>query len=179
MAAPMTNSFENVLDSGPVYVVFEFERRAYPIGLGPFTIGRAASCDIIVREPAVSRVHAELNRVPSRGVVLRPVGATPTVVNGVALTEETALRHGDQIEIGSARLTLSEHSLPLGVSIVDRTRRKPSDEDIANRRPTITNPILAGLSNPNQSAARRFSRPAILLGILAVIIAYYFGMMIR
>lgn len=174
----MTKPQENSPESRPAYLIFEFERRAYPIGAEPFTIGRASSCNIVIREPAVSRIHAELMRTPD-GVLIKPFGATPTVVNGLPAPTETLLHHGDEVDIGSARLTFNEISLPLGVSIVDRSRTKAPAEDIDNRRPTITNPILAGRSNPNQGPSKKLFRPIVLLGILAVVAAYYFGVMLR
>ena len=178
MTAPMTKPLENTLQTRPVYLIFEFERRAYPIGAETFTIGRAGSCDIIIREPAVSRVHAELNR-SEEGVTLKPFGATPTIINGLPAPGETLLHHGDEVDIGSARLTFNEMSLPLGVSIMDKGRRRSEPEDIAARRPTITNPLMAGHANPNQSPASKFFKPAVIIGILAVVAAYFFGVMLR
>ena len=174
MTAPIMRSPDNDPETRPAYLIFEFERRAYPIGGEPFTIGRAGSCDIVIREPAVSRIHAELANGPG-GVTLKPFGATPTLVNSLPALGETMLRHGDQVDIGSAKLTFTEMSLPLGVSVVDKAGRKAGEEDVGNRRVTITNPILAGHANPNQSVGRRFFRPAVLLLILAVIAAFYFG----
>ena len=174
----MNKSSETSPDLRPVYLIFEFERRAYPVGAGAFTIGRATSCDLVVREPAVSRIHAEVNRTPE-GVVVKPFGATPTIINGLPAPGETLLHHGDEIDIGSAKLTFNEISLPLGVSIVDTSRRKHNPEDVDTRRPTITNPILAGRANPNQGPSATLFKPAIIVGIVLVIAAYYFGVMLR
>lgn len=178
MTAPMTKNLESRPENRPVYLIFEFERRAYPINAEPFTIGRASSCDIIIREPAVSRVHAEISR-SGETVTIKPFGATATVVNGAPLEAELALHHGDEIDVGSAKLTFNEISLPLGVSIVDGKGKKANQEDIANRRPTITNPILSGRANPNQPAAKKFMKPAILVGALLVAAAYLLGIMLR
>lgn len=178
MTAPMNTPPDNRPENRPVYLVFEFERRAYPVGDEVFTIGRSTSCDIVVREPAVSRVHAEVTR-SADGVSLKPFGSTPTIVNGLPVPGEAILHHGDQIEIGSAKLTFTEFSLPLGVSIVDKGRRKLTPEDIANRRVTITNPIMAGRANPNDGPARKLFKPAVIVGIVAAVIAYYFGVMLR
>lgn len=179
MTAPITDSLQNGPENRPIYLIFEFERRAYPIGADPFTIGRAGSCDIVIREPAVSRVHAEVSRTRDE-VVIKSFGATPTVVNGAPIEAETILHQGDAVEIGSAKLTFNEFSLPLGVAIVDKARRKEAvEEDVANRRPTITNPILSGRANPNQAPARKLLKPAMIVGILLVVAAYFFGVMLR
>lgn len=173
MTAPMTNLPVEGPENRPVYLIFEFERRAYPIGGEPFTIGRAGSCDVVIREPAVSRVHAELTR-HGEAVTLRPFGSMPTIVNGLPAPGDVALQHGDEVNIGSATLTFNSHSLPLGVSVVDKTRPRLSAEDVANRRPTITNPLMAGHASPNQSAKQKILRPTVLMGILAAVAAYYF-----
>lgn len=179
MTDPVINSLDAEPENRPVYLIFEFERRAYPVGTGSFTIGRAGSCDLVIREPAVSRVHAEISH-SAEGIVIKPFGATPTTVNGALLVSEAILHHGDQIDVGSAKLTVNEFSLPLGVSIVDNSRKNAAtEEDIANRRPTITNPIMSGRANPNQAPSSKLLRPAVLLGILFVAAAYFFGTMIR
>lgn len=179
MTAPMMKPVETNPEIRPAHLIFEFERRAYPIGTETFTIGRSGSCDIVIHEPAVSRIHAEVRRTPD-GIMIKPAGSTPTIINGLPAPGETLLHHGDEVDIGSARLTLSEMSLPLGVSIVDKSRRPTTTEEIASRRPTITNPLLAGHSSPNQSPARKFLRPTVLLGILTVLAAYYFfGIVLR
>lgn len=179
MTAPMTNSLQNGPENRPVYLIFEFERRAYPIGAEPFTVGRGGSCDLVIREPAVSRVHAEITH-SSDGIIIKPFGATPTMVNGAPVEGSSILHHGDQIDIGTAKLTFNEFSLPLGVSIVDKSRRKTDvDEDAATRRPTITNPILSGRANPNQPQGGKFFKPALIVGIVLVVAAYFFGVMLR
>ncbi|MBA2687798.1 MAG: FHA domain-containing protein [Gemmatimonadaceae bacterium] len=175
----MTKSLDSEPDNRPAYLIFEFERRAYPIGTQLFTIGRAGSCDIVIREPAVSRIHAEISH-SAEGIVIKPFGATPTIVNGAQLAGDATLHHGDHLEIGSAKLTVNEFSLPLGVSIIDNSRKKPTlDDDVDNRRPTITNPILSGRANPNQAPDSRLLRPILLLGLLFVVAAYFFGAMFR
>lgn len=179
MAVPMTNSPQDAPENRPVYLVFEFERRAYPVAAEPFTVGRGGLCDIVIREPAVSRVHAEITR-SGDGIIIKPFGATPTIVNGAPIETDTVLHHGDQIDIGSAKLTFSEFSLPLGVAIVDKRRKKPADDDdIATRRPTITNPILSGRANPNQAPGKRFFKTAVIVGIVLIVAAYFFGVILR
>lgn len=175
MAVPMIQSSFNQPGKMPAFVIFEFERRAYPVGAEPFTIGRAGSCDIVIREPAVSRVHAEINATPS-GLTIKSVGALVTRLNGVPLLTESALSHGDQIEIGMARLTVSETTLPVGVSIVDKSARKLNLEDANNKRPTITHPILAGHGSPDDADRKSFFRPTLLTILLALVAAYYFGL---
>lgn len=122
------------------YLVYEFERRAYPLSDAAFTIGRDAASNIVVREPSVSRSHAEV-RAEGGEYVLHASGATGTRLNGHTINTPRQLRDGDRIEIGTAELTFRRSKLPLGVSVVDRAESPPID-DVLSRRTTITNPIL-------------------------------------
>ena len=63
------------------YVIYEFERRAYPISAVPVRIGRDSSNDIVLRESAVSRFNTEVRRENDRCFV-HSIGSTPAVVDG-------------------------------------------------------------------------------------------------
>jgi pSer/pThr/pTyr-binding forkhead associated (FHA) protein len=155
----------------PSYLVYEVERRAYPLSDTPFSIGRDASSGIVIREPAVSRSHAEV-RSEADGFVLTPAGATGTRINGMPVITATKLSDGDRIEIGSAEITYREGRLPLGVSVVDSANGPGHDPDAITRRPTITNPILGS----NQAAPKKksFTGTIVLLVILIAVAAWYF-----
>src|SRR4051794_5704231 len=105
------------------YVIYEFERRAYPGSDAPVRIGRDASNDIVLRESAVSRFNTEVRRENNRYFV-HSLGATPALVDGVPVPDEAPLNEGTRIEIGSAVLTFTEKRLPIGVSVVERAGRK-------------------------------------------------------
>jgi hypothetical protein len=78
---------------GPVVDLTEF------VGAGAIVAGRAASCEIVLPDPTVSRRHAEL-RV-DRGVCrVRDLGSTNgTYANGRAVTS-ARLRPGDPVTFG-------------------------------------------------------------------------------
>ncbi len=160
------------LTKGPSYLVYEVERRAYPLSDAPFTIGRDASSGIVIREPAVSRSHAEVTQ-ESDGFVITPTGATGTKVNGSPIATASKLTDGDRIEIGSAEITYREGRLPLGVSVVDTAGVPPADSDAMTRRPPITNPILGGGATPPAKKSSVTSM-GILFAILIAIAAWYF-----
>ena len=154
------------------YLVHEVERRAYPLSDGPFSIGRDASSGIVIREPAVSRSHAEV-RPEGDGFVLSATGATGTRLNGTPVTTATKLTDGDRIEIGSAEITYREGRLPLGVSVVDTAAGSAHDPDAMTRRPTITNPILGATATP-PAEKKNSPGPVILLLILIAAAVWYF-----
>ena len=153
------------------YLVYEVERRAYPLTDSPFSIGRDATSGIVIREPAVSRSHAEV-RSEGDGFVVTPVGATATRVNGTPIMQATKLSDGDRIEIGSAEITYREGRLPLGVSVVDTVDGPARDADAMTRRPTITNPILGGSQTTPKK--KSVTGTLILLAVLIAVAAWYF-----
>lgn len=161
-------------DSTAAYLVYELERRAYRLSDAAFTIGRGAENGIVIREPSVSRLHAEL-RPEGAEYVLHTSGATGTRVNGEVVTAPHQLSDGDRIDVGLAELTFRRSKLPLGVSIVDPPTGEGHDADILTRRETITNPILGGAFTPKQKTS--IIPMLVILAILAVAAGYYFLVM--
>lgn len=156
---------------GSSYLVYEIERRAYPLGNGPFSIGRDASSGIVILEPAVSRSHAEV-RPEGEGFVINPTGATGTRLNGAPITAATKLTDGDRIEIGSVEISYREGRLPLGVSVVDTASAPGITPDAMTRRSTITNPILGPQTEPKKRKSA--TGTLILLVVLIAVAAWYF-----
>lgn len=67
------------------------------------TIGRRAGSAILLADPRVSRVHAEL-RVENGTVILTDLGSSAgTTVNGSKITGPTAINHGDAISFGPVK----------------------------------------------------------------------------
>ena len=153
------------------YLVYEVERRAYPLSDSPFSIGRDASSGIVIREPAVSRSHAEV-RPDGDGFVLTPVGATGTRVNGSPVSTAVKLSDGDRIEIGSVEITYREGRLPLGVSVVDTVSGPAIDPDAMTRRTTITNPILG--ANQTVPAKKKSSTGMVVLFLVLIAVAVWY-----
>jgi pSer/pThr/pTyr-binding forkhead associated (FHA) protein len=161
-------------DRESAYLVYEFERRAYPLSNAGFTIGRDAAANIVVREPSVSRSHAEV-RAEGGEYVLHTSGATGTRVNGHTINTPQQLRDGDRIEIGTAELTFRRSKLPLGVSVVDRI--EPRQDDVLSRRTTITNPIL-GVGHDVDDQRKRWP-VVLLLAVLAAVAAWLYLTQVR
>ncbi len=68
------------------------------------TIGRQASCTIVIADNNISRVHARF-RTSDNGWTIEDLGSTNgTKVNGVLITEPTLLSHGQLIALGSLQL---------------------------------------------------------------------------
>jgi pSer/pThr/pTyr-binding forkhead associated (FHA) protein len=158
---------------GESYLVHEVERRAYPLSEAPFTIGRDATSGIVIREPAVSRSHAEV-KPEGDGFVITGTGATGTRLNGAPLTTPAKLSDGDRIEIGSAEITYREGRLPLGVSVVDTASLPARDADAMTRRSTITNPILTPAPPAATAKKKSGTGVGILFAVLIAVAIWYF-----
>ena len=152
------------------HLIYEFERRAYPVRNSLLTIGRDASSHILIREPAVSRNHAELRSEDGK-FVLHPCGVNPTTVNGATLVEPRALAEGDKVEVGSAILTFTTKRLPLGVSVIEPAAAAERDKDISTRRNTIKHPIMAGNLDPD--APRKVPKNVIIMAIMVIVVILY------
>jgi hypothetical protein len=75
-------------------------------------IGRAPTCDCLVTDDCVSRVHAELRREPD-GWLLRDLGSrNGTRVNGIRVIEPVEVRPGDRVNLGGASYRLSRPLMP-------------------------------------------------------------------
>jgi pSer/pThr/pTyr-binding forkhead associated (FHA) protein len=158
------------------YLVYESERRAYPLATGSFSIGRDADSRIVIREPSVSRTHAEV-RSDGDHYVLHANGPTGTKLNGETVSEPQKLTDGDKIEVGSAELTFRRGRLPLGVSVVDLTSRAGHDPDAMTKRSTITNPILSPA--PAGSEKKTGVPSTVIVLVVVLILAGYFLLMRR
>lgn len=74
-------------------------------GYCPFTIGRASSADLLLADPAVSRIHARLEN-EGRTVFLTDFSSSNgTYLNGERMIDSIELRSGDTIDIGEVRIT--------------------------------------------------------------------------
>jgi FHA domain/FhaA, N-terminal domain len=81
-------------------------RRRVTLGGGPLRVGRSADCELVLRDPRVSRRHARLQGRDGL-LVLTDLGSTNgTFVNGYRISE-VVLGEGDRIEMGQTTLLVS------------------------------------------------------------------------
>ena len=91
----------------------------------PVTIGRGEACDVrFMRDPEVSRLHAQLERLGDTWVVVDDgLSRNGTFVNGERITGRVRLANGDVLRCGESLLTFRD---PAGVSY-DSTRPASGD----------------------------------------------------
>jgi class 3 adenylate cyclase len=78
----------------------------WPLGPERTTIGRATDCDVVIRDPSVSRRHASLGWQDGRLLVTHLSATNPTLVNGVPVPhgEPLELSASDTLQVGTASL---------------------------------------------------------------------------
>jgi predicted component of type VI protein secretion system len=81
-------------------VALRYRGRDISLPPGRYTIGRSATCSLVLDEPLVSRQHAEVN-VGHDTVSVRDLGSVNgTLVNGALISGPTVVQPGDRIGIG-------------------------------------------------------------------------------
>ena len=75
------------------------------IGQAGAVLGRSRDCDVVLEDPNVSRHHAEVR--PSGGSwIVNDLGSTNGIkVNGRRVNGPQSLKRGDEIELGTSRVT--------------------------------------------------------------------------
>ena len=80
----------------------------FPRGDGNlFSIGRDASCDLMIADMTVSRVHARLERTPDGWLLSDLASTNGTRVNGWRVRGRVPVRAGDLVSFGTAEYSLS------------------------------------------------------------------------
>lgn len=80
----------------------------FPLESNLLTIGRGLNNDIVLEDPRISRQHAQV-RFRSRRFLISDLGSTNgTYVNGVPVTTEQILRHGDIVSLGGLELVFQQ-----------------------------------------------------------------------
>jgi hypothetical protein len=73
------------------------------VGDDRFVIGRSASANLVLRDPTVSRRHAELRRAGPSWLIVDLGSTNGTLVNGFRV-QRARLREDDVVLLGSSRL---------------------------------------------------------------------------
>jgi hypothetical protein len=69
------------------------------------TIGRSETCDVVVADPSISRLHAELERRgPDVFAVTDSGSLNKTRVNGKVISDARVLKAGDEVRFGEIKL---------------------------------------------------------------------------
>ena len=89
-------------------------RKGYTLRKRVVQIGREIGCSIVLKDPTVSRFHADV-RSEGGEYVVYSMGSAGTKINGQPVTLPRMLEEGDQIQIGDTSFTFTRNPIPAGV----------------------------------------------------------------
>lgn len=163
----------NATEKRTAYLVDEGERRAYPMSKRTISIGRDVAAGIPLRDPSVSRFHADV-RSEAGEFVLYSMGSAGTHVNDQRVAAPKMLEEGDRIRIGDTTVRFTRDALPQGVSMA---KLGEGEEDTLARRSTVSlRTVKSGARNEDTGdrSAAHPERPrmvAVMLGTAALVAA--------
>ena len=157
------------------WLVDEGERRAFPMAKRTISIGRDVGAAIPLRDPSVSRFHADV-RSEAGEYVLYSMGSAGTHVNDQRVAAPKMLEEGDRIRIGDTTFRFTRDALPQGIT---KAKLGEGEEDALARRSTVTLRTVKGGSRASEDTGDRMAagtpeRPrmlAVVLGTAALVAA--------
>jgi hypothetical protein len=117
------------------WLIDERWAKAYPLG-EDVTIGRGSDNTIILRDPAVSRLHAEVKK-EAGNFVLHAHGSSGTNVNGIRVGGEHELHEGDIVEIAFSKLRFTTEAPTNEMFVIPRDVPIAGDEQDVPTRMTL------------------------------------------
>lgn len=110
----MSSDFSG-LNGRPVEgVALRFRGRDIALPPGRYTIGRSATCSLVLDEPLVSRQHAEVS-IAHDTIQVRDLGSVNgTLINGVVISASTSVGSGDRIGVGRQEFEVRTGVAPTG-----------------------------------------------------------------
>jgi len=129
--------------------------RSVPV-LRRMNIGRADDCDLVLDDPVVSRLHAEIERNFDEILIRDLKSANGTFVNGKRI-REAQLHEGDQIAFDQQRFLVTA---PGGV-----------DQERAKRSPAAPSPVSVTHDMANKRRLRRIG--IVVVFAASILLAWY------
>jgi predicted component of type VI protein secretion system len=114
------------------YLIDMVNRKGYTLRKRVVQIGREIGCSIVLKDPTVSRFHADV-RGEAGEYVIYSMGSAGTKINGQPVNAPRLLLEGDIVQIGETAFTFTRQQLPPGVRPV---QFEDHDDDSFSRRST-------------------------------------------
>jgi predicted component of type VI protein secretion system len=152
-------------------------RKGYTLRKRVVQIGREIGCSIVLKDPTVSRFHADV-RGEAGEYVLYSQGSSGTKVNSQAVNAPRLLVEGDQIAIGDTLFTFTRQTLPPGVRSV---QFEDHDDDAFSRRSTQLQQRAVTMEGGKYpvSSGRRLPWMPILIGFAVASILFVLFLIFR
>lgn len=148
------------------FLVNEGDRLAYPVRRRTTSIGRDAASHIVVRDPTVSRFHADV-RAEAGEHVLYSMGSAGTTINELRVSGPQLLTEGDEIAVGTLRLRYTREPV---ASTIHVELGGGELDTVASVRPTLVMQEAVTAETPVIRARRR-PPVAVIAAIVAVLLA--------
>jgi len=101
-------------NEGDLFVQVNVEER-------PISFGRSSECDVVLSDPTVSRVHAEIHH-RNMDYFLLDLSKNGTRLNSTLLTAtEKAMSYGDRIYIGPYTIVFQKDGAPVNLGTTHTT----------------------------------------------------------
>jgi hypothetical protein len=154
------------------HLIDDTGRVAHPLVGRATPIGRDASNAVVVRDPTVSRFHAEVRR-EAGGYAVHSTGMAGTLLNGQALEGSFVLYEGDLLEIEGTQLRFTTAPPRAGVKIA--APHSAANDEVGGKPTLAKGSAAVPAKRPTATTAKKPVRlvPFLLLGAGAAAIAYY------
>jgi predicted component of type VI protein secretion system len=152
-------------------------KKGYTLRRRVVQIGREIGCSIVLKDPTVSRFHADV-RAEGGQFVLYAMGSSGTKVNGEPAVVPRLLREGDQIAMGDTTFTFSSLPMPPGIRAV---QFEDHEDDSFSRKNTqlAQRAITSEHGKYARSQKKQLPLIPILLGAAVVVIALMLYLVFR
>lgn len=153
--------------TGVAHLVDEGAGTAYALAKRSVSLGRDAASHIVLRDPEVSRFHADV-RQEAGHFVLYAMGTGGSKVGGEVVTNPRLLEEGDMITIGDTRFRFTRQPLPAGLQV---TPLGGTDEqDNMSHRPTaMSSATITGTNGAYGNGEKRGISPGVMIAIAIVV----------
>lgn len=150
----------------PAFLVDHKSRKGYALEKRIVQIGREIGCAIVLKDPTVSRFHADI-RAEGGEFVLYSMGSTGTRINDVPVTTPQMLVEGDKVTIGDTTVVFTRQALPAAIR---STQFEDHSDDSFSRRHTqlLDGPLI--IDSRKVRTGRRKALPVPLMVGAAVVV---------
>lgn len=152
--------------AGTAYLVDSVERKAYPLVKKSVNIGRDAASQVLLKDPSVSRFHADVKAEAGQHV-LYSMGSAGTTINGRRVSGPQLLEEGDKVEVGGSTLVFTRQPLPSGMEVV---RGGADEDDKTSRRSTQLYQRTIETGETVKLSTGGPPMKMILIGVIAVLV---------
>jgi predicted component of type VI protein secretion system len=159
-------------ENSPAYLIDERARIAYALARRSVSVGRDAASIVVVKDPQVSRFHADV-RSEAGAHVLYSMGSAGTTVNGSGLSAPRVLEPGDKIGIGQSTLVFTRGPLPAGVKMAESPAPATAEW---SRRSTMSSQAINTGERPAYEDSPRKPWGMIAIGVMIVIALVVVGL---